>query len=69
MDFGDLSRLVYRDMIKQKHSERSRLNKELQDNKQQEDQAKAAHAKSLEEEKLDRDVLSDLLVDHLLQAT
>ena len=69
MDFADLSRLIYRDDIKQKHDGRERLALELQGNKLSEDNAKAKRRKELADTSQEVDQVAQLILDHLLAAT
>ena len=69
MDFADLSRLIYRDDIKQKHDGRERLALELQGNNFPEDNAKAKRRKELADTSQEVDQVAQLILDHLLAAT
>ena len=69
MDFADLSRLVYRDEIKQKHDARERLALELKGKKHKEDTAKMEHRKTLVNANPGEvDPIAELILDHLLAA-
>ena len=72
MTFADLGRLVYRDVIKQKHDSRNRLNQELCDKKQREDAAKTAFKAKLDDaaaEAGSESTVASLLLDHLMVVT
>lgn len=65
MDFAQLSALLYRDSIQQKHSNRQRLLVELTNHKQEEDNAKKRYRKALENTS-SVDAFAELILDHLL---
>lgn len=65
LDFGQLSALLYRDTVKQKHSDRARLNKELEDKKQDEDNERAQRRITASSSKPPNTFVS-LVIEHLL---
>lgn len=66
LDFGQLSALLYRDTVKQKHSDRARLNKELEDKKQDEDNERAQRRITASSSKPPVNTFVSLVIEHLL---
>ena len=66
MTFEQLSDLLYRDLVKIKHANRSRFEKELSDKKAIEDQTKRSDLKDLERGLPPVNAFAELLVEHIL---
>ena len=64
--FHEVSALVYRDNIWQKHDSRDRFRKELVTNKAIEESQKSQQAKALKEQQPPVDPMMEMFIEHLL---
>lgn len=66
MEFHELSALLYRDNIREKHDAKKRLHNELEEKKKPEEQTKKAKLKAVADAKQKPSTMAVLLMEHLI---